>query len=232
MSLEKETSKVRNSKETNISTDKYLPISEIRWDTIIMKDGGLRAIIKCSWLNIDLKNSEEQQIVADRYARFLNSLDFPIQIVLRSTYLDLSNYLNYVKKNIESIDNEVLRWQWEQYFEFLKRLNDNQWFLFTKEFYVVVPYYWFDDVKNIRESQFQKFMSALSNTQTAESIANQLRQLYKNKKQLNQRVSLVQSWLQWIWLETKRLWLKEIVALLFEVYNPLNIKKQAEILIK
>ena len=232
MSLEKETSKVRNSKETNISTDKYLPISEIRWDTIIMKDGGLRAIIKCSWLNIDLKNSEEQQIVADRYARFLNSLDFPIQIVLRSTYLDLSNYLNYVKKNIESIDNEVLRWQWEQYFEFLKRLNDNQWFLFAKEFYVVVPYYGFDDVKNIRESQIQKFMSALSNTQTAESIANQLRQLYKNKKQLNQRVSLVQSWLQWIWLETKRLWLKEIVALLFEVYNPLNIKKQAEILIK
>ena len=232
MSLEKETSKVRNSKETSISTDKYLPISEIRWDTIIMKDGGLRAIIKCSWLNIDLKNSEEQQIVADRYARFLNSLDFPIQIVLRSTYLDLSNYLNYIKKNIESIDNEVLRWQWEQYFEFLKRLNDNQWFLFTKEFYVVVPYYWFDDVKNIRESQFQKFMSALSNTQTAESIANQLRQLYKNKKQLNQRVSLVQNWLQWIWLETKRLWLKEIVALLFEVYNPLNIKKQAEILIK
>jgi len=232
MSLEKETSKVRNSKETSISTDKYLPISEIRWDTIIMKDGGLRAIIKCSWLNIDLKNSEEQQIVADRYARFLNSLDFPIQIVLRSTYLDLSNYLNYIKKNIESIDNEVLRWQWEQYFEFLKRLNDNQWFLFTKEFYVVVPYYWFDDVKNIRESQFQKFMSALSNTQTAESIANQLRQLYKNKKQLNQRVSLVQNWLQWIWLETKRLWLKEIIALLFEVYNPLNIKKQAEILIK
>ena len=232
MSLEKEVSKVRNDKETTISTEKYLPISEIRGDTIIMKDWWLRAIIKCSWLNIDLKNSEEQQIVADRYARFLNSLDFPIQIVLRSTYLDLTNYLNYVKKNIESIDNEVLRWQWEQYFEFLKKLNDSQWFLFTKEFYVVVPYYSFDDTNNIRENQFKKFMSALSNTQTAESIANQLRQLQKNKKQLNQRVSLVQSWLQGIWLETKRLWLKEIVALLFEVYNPLNIKKQAEILIK
>lgn len=232
MSLEKEVSKVRNDKETTISTEKYLPISEIRWDTIIMKDWWLRAIIKCSWLNIDLKNQEEQQIVADRYARFLNSLDFPIQIVLRSTYLDLTNYLNYVRKNIENIDNEVLRWQGEQYFEFLKKLNDSQWFLFTKEFYVVVPYYGFDDVSNIRESQFKKFMSALSNTQTAESIANQLRQLNKNKKQLNQRVSLVQSWLQGIWLETKRLWLKEIVALLFEVYNPLNIKKQAEILIR
>jgi len=227
----KENNKVRKAQETVESTDKYLPIEEIRWDTIVMKDGWLRAIIKCSWLNIDLKNSEEQQIVADRYARFLNTLDFPIQIVLRSTYLDLTNYLNYIKKNIEKIDNEVLKWQWEQYFEFLKKLNDNQWFLFSKEFYVVVPYYDFDDKAKIRESQFNKLMSALSNTPTAESIANKLRNLQKNKKQLNQRVSLVQSWLQWLWLETKRLWLKEIVSLLFEVYNPLSIKKQSEILI-
>ncbi len=227
----KENNKVRKAQETVESTDKYLPIEEIRWDTIVMKDGWLRAIIKCSWLNIDLKNSEEQQIVADRYARFLNTLDFPIQIVLRSTYLDLTNYLDYVKKNIEKIDNEVLKWQWEQYFEFLKKLNDNQWFLFSKEFYVVVPYYGFDDKTKIRESQFNKFMSALSNTPTAESIANKLRNLQKNKKHLNQRVSLVQSWLQWLWLETKRLWLKEIVSLLFEVYNPLSIKKQSEILI-
>ena len=116
-------------------------------------------------------------------------------------------------------------------FEFLQKLNDSQGFLFTKEFYVVVPYYWFDDKNHIRENQFNKFMSALSSTPTAESIANKLRSLQKNKKHLNQRVSLVQSGLQSLGLETKRLWLKEIVALLFEVYNPLSIKKQAEVII-
>jgi len=229
--LGKENKKVAKVTETAESTDKYLPISEIRWDTIIMKDGWLRAIIKCSGLNIDLKNHEEKKIVADKYARFLNSIDFPIQIVMRSTYLDLSDYLNYVKKNIDWIENEVLKWQWEQYFEFLNKLNDSQWLLFTKEFYLIVPYYDFDDTKKMRESQFQKLMSALSNVETAESIANKLRQLNKNKKNLNQRVSLVQSWLWWLWLETKRLDLKEIVWLLFEVYNPLATRKQAEIVI-
>jgi len=230
--LGKENQKMIKNKESVESTDKYLPISEIRWDTIIMKDGWLRAIIKCSWLNIDLKNFEEQQIVADKYARFLNTLDFPIQILMRSTYLDLSDYLNYVKSNIDKIDNEVLKWQWEQYFEFLNKLNDSQGLLFTKEFYIIVPYYDFDDTSKMRESQFQKLMSALSNVETAESIANKLRQLNKNKKHLNQRVSLVQSGLWWIWLETKRLNLKEIVSLLFEVYNPLAIKKQSEIIIQ
>ena len=228
----KEQDKIIKNKEVSESTDKYLNISEIRWDTIVLKDGGLRAIIKCSWLNIDLRNSEEQKIVAERYSRFLNSLDFPIQILLRSTYLDLSDYLSYVKSNIDSVENEVLKWQWEQYFDFLKKLNDSQWLLFTKEFYVVVPYYSFDDTKNIRQSQFNKIMAALSNTETAESIANKLRQLYKWRKHLDQRCSLVQNWLNWIWLQTKRLDFKEIVALFFEVYNPLSLKKQSEILIQ
>jgi len=39
-------------------------------------------------------------------------------------------------------------------------------------------------------------MSALSNTPTAESIANKLRFLHKNKKHLNQRVSLVEGQLK------------------------------------
>lgn len=227
-----EKDKIIKNKEVSESTDKYLNISEIRWDTIVLKDDGLRAIIKCSWLNIDLRNSEEQKIVAERYSRFLNSIDFPIQILLRSTYLDLSDYLSYVKGNIDLVENEVLKWQWDQYFDFLKKLNDSQWLLFTKEFYVVVPYYVFDDNKKIRQSQFNKIMSALSNTETAESIANKLRQLHKWRKHLDQRCSLVQNWLNWIWLQARRLEFKEIVSLLFEVYNPLSLKKQSEILIQ
>lgn len=231
--LWKENKTIVNNKETSESTDKYLKIDEIRWDTILMKNGWLRAIIKCSWLNIDLKNSQEEQIVAEKFSRTLNSIDFPIQILLRSTYLDLSDYLDYVKKNIDNIDNEILKWQWEQYFEFIKKLNDKQWLLFTKEFYVVVPYdnSWFDEAKQIRENQFTKFISALSNTESAESIANKLRILNINRKHLNQRCSLLQNSLQWIWLETKRLWFEDIVSLLFEVYNPLAIKKQSEVVI-
>lgn len=229
--LWKENKKILKSQENTESTDKYLPILEIRGDTIVMKDGSIRAIMKCSGLNIDLKNSEEQKIVADKFARFLNTLDFPIQIVLRSTYLDLSDYLKYVKGNIDKIENEVLKWQGEQYYEFLQKLNDSQWLLFTKEFYIVIPYYSFDEAKNIRENQFKKFMNMLSNQESAESIANKLRQLNKEKKHLNQRCTLVKNWLSWLWLEIKRLNLKEIVALLFEVYNPLSSKKQAEIVI-
>ncbi|MBO4203709.1 hypothetical protein J5893_02655 [bacterium] len=70
-----------------------LPISEIRDGTIILKDGGLRGILKVEGLNLDLKNADEQAVVLEQYKRFLNGLDFPIQILVRNTYLDLTDYL-------------------------------------------------------------------------------------------------------------------------------------------
>jgi hypothetical protein len=49
-----------------------LPISEIKNDTIILKDGGIRAILKVDGVNLDLKNFEEQEILLEQYKRFLN----------------------------------------------------------------------------------------------------------------------------------------------------------------
>ncbi|GHV25407.1 MAG: hypothetical protein LBD11_06805 [Candidatus Peribacteria bacterium] len=70
-----------------------LPISEIRDGVVILKDGGLRGIIRVEGLNLDLKNYDEQQVVLEQYKRFLNGLSFPIQILVRNTYLDLTDYL-------------------------------------------------------------------------------------------------------------------------------------------
>ena len=85
-----------------------LPISEIRNDTIIMKDGGLRAILRINGINLDLKNGDEQQIVLEQYKKFLNGMEYPIQILVRNTFLDLSNYLTYIQGNLQNIENPVL----------------------------------------------------------------------------------------------------------------------------
>ncbi|MBP7848253.1 hypothetical protein KA013_03500, partial [Patescibacteria group bacterium] len=77
-----------------------LPLSEIRSDTIILKDGGLRAILKIDGLNIDLRNYEEQEATVEQYKRFLNGLEFPIQILIRNTYLELSDYITYMHEHV------------------------------------------------------------------------------------------------------------------------------------
>ena len=75
------------------NTEVMLPISEIKDGVIILKDGGLRSILRVEGLNLDLKNYDEQQVVLEQYKRFLNGLSFPIQILIRNTYLDLTDYL-------------------------------------------------------------------------------------------------------------------------------------------
>lgn len=91
---------VKGKQDSVFNTEQMLPISEIKGDTIILKDGGMRAILKIDGLNLDLKNYDEQQLVLQQYKKFLNSLNFPLQILIRNTYLDLSDYISYVKGQV------------------------------------------------------------------------------------------------------------------------------------
>jgi hypothetical protein len=81
--------KTKNKDIAEVSTARYLPFSQIRENVVIMKDGSARMIMKCSTINFLLKNSDEQDSIIISFQRFLNSLDFPIQILVRSTKLDI-----------------------------------------------------------------------------------------------------------------------------------------------
>ena len=139
--LDFDKSKVKKSQSDNLfNTETMLPISEIKNGIVILKDGGLRSIIKVDWLNLDLKNYDEQQVILEQYKRFLNWLAFPIQILIRNTYLDLTEYLSYLKRNLKEIENPALKNQWKSYISFLEWIDNQQWLIYVKEFYVVIPY--------------------------------------------------------------------------------------------
>jgi hypothetical protein len=145
------------------NTETMLPFSEIKNDTVILKDGWLRAILKISGLNLDLKNSNEQEIILEQYKKFLNWLDFPIQISVRNSYLDLSNYINYMKDNVTKIENITLQKQGDWYIKFLQDIDMQQWLIYTKDFYIIVPYYEGEkDAKEISKSWFTKFLDVLN----------------------------------------------------------------------
>jgi type IV secretory pathway VirB4 component len=79
------------------STQRYLPFSEIRDNVVIMKDGSSRMVLKVHALNFNLKSIEEQDAILMSYQRFLNSLNFPIQIIVRSLKVDIESYINRLK---------------------------------------------------------------------------------------------------------------------------------------
>lgn len=68
----------------SVSTQQYLDIAEIKDNTVVMKDGTLRAVLLVSSINFALKSEDEQNAVIDSYVRFLNNLSFTLQIVIQS----------------------------------------------------------------------------------------------------------------------------------------------------
>ena len=212
----------KGKQEAQFNTEKMLPISEIKDWYVILKDWGIRAILKAEGVNLDLKNFDEIQSTLEQYKRFLNSLEFPLQFLVRNTYLDLREYLNYIQKNIEKLDPGPLKEQAKDYSEFLESINMKQWLIYVKEFYVVIPYYENEqDSDQVKKPWWSQFMDTLNSKDDIESIVERYRSFVKGQKMLNTRVSLVQEGLGSLWVRTELLNTKDVISLLFSMYNPL-----------
>ena len=206
-----------------------LPISEIKNDTIILKDWGLRCILKISGLNLDLKNSDEQQIILEQYKKFLNGLDFPIQILARNSYLDLSNYINYMKDNTSKIDNIILKKQANEYVSFLEDIDLQQGLIYTKDFYIIVPYYQSEkDNQEINKGRIDKFLNVLNTKDDAERIVERYRGFLKWEKMLSTRANVITEWLGGMGISAEKIETTDIISLLFRFYNPLLQGNQAK----
>lgn len=220
----------KNKKSDQLyNTEVMLPISEIQEDTIILKDGGLRTIIKVEWLNLDLRNDDETLVILEQYKRFINSLDFPIQILIRNTYLDLTQYIDHMQKNVAVITSPALKSQGEQYVNFLDKISVQQGLIFVKEFYIVIPYYASsNDNSMIKKPRWQKLLAVLETQEGIDKIVAKYRSFIKQRKFIDTRASVTIEWLRGIWLRAERIGMTDIVSLLFSVYNPAVHVSQAD----
>ena len=227
--LDFDKSKVKKSQSDNLfNTETMLPISEVKNGIVILKDGGLRSIIKVDGLNLDLKNYDEQQVILEQYKRFLNWLAFPIQILIRNTYLDLTEYLSYLKKNLKEIENPALKNQWNSYISFLEWIDNQQWLIYVKEFYVVIPYYWDErDAEQVNRSWWDKFLNVLNAKDDVEMIVDRYRTFIKSEQNIQTRENVLIAWLNDLWMQAERLDTAWVISLLFRMYNPLLDSSQA-----
>lgn len=209
--------KASQAKKTpGISTQTYLKISEIRDDTVVLKNGGVRAVLRVSSINFNLKSEEEQNAIIYSYQGFLNTLDFPIQIVIRSKKLDIDEYLNKLRKRGDKQTNALLQRQTYEYIEYISKLVEYA-DIMEKEFYVVVPY---DPLRAQKPNIFQKFFQNINAKDSYENVKRRHDEFEQLKKMLNQRVNAVKIGLENSGLKVDQLNTKELVELFYNIYNP------------
>ena len=121
------------------STQDHLEVREIIDDLVVTKSGSVAMVIQTSAINFDLLAEYEQDSKIFAFAGLLNSLNFRIQILIRTKRIDISNYVDYLKNQKKKTMSEGLQKQLEIYIAFIQNLivqND----VLDKNFYIVIPY--------------------------------------------------------------------------------------------
>ncbi|MFA7308987.1 MAG: hypothetical protein WC045_02835 [Patescibacteria group bacterium] len=190
------------------TTQGFLDIDQIREGIVILKDGGMRMVLLCSAVNFELKSDIERDSVILGYQNFINSLDFPIQILVQSRKLDLSGYLSDLERRGQKESNELLQTQINDYVLYVRGLIELA-NIMEKRFYVVVPHY---------PAGFQKvgFLAQLFGNQATVTVNN----FEDEKKSLRQKVQTVAQGLQGIGLRAAQLDTQELIELYYSTYNP------------
>ncbi|MBI5530275.1 MAG: hypothetical protein HY918_02120 [Candidatus Doudnabacteria bacterium] len=193
-------------------TQSFLKISEIKNDTVVLEDGSMRAIVAVSSTNFDLKSQDEQNSIIFNFQRFLNSLDFSIQILMQSRKMEIGDYLEKLKRLAEKQTNELLRVQTAEYTEFISRLIENA-SIMNKNFYIIVPL-----GDSILPSPAGFFSKLLGNGKTRE-IEEKIQNFERAKEKLDGRVTSLMANLSGIGIRGVKLKTEEIIQLYYNSYN-------------
>jgi hypothetical protein len=120
------------------TAQQYVDIHDITNDLLILRDGSVSLILQVNAINFGLLSEPEQDAIIYAYAALINSLSFPIEIVIKSQPKDVSRYLEYVDDQLTQATSELRQRQIAQYRQFVANLITEQNVL-DKTFFVVLP---------------------------------------------------------------------------------------------
>lgn len=197
--------------QTATSTQQHVNIAQIKDGVVITRTGDLRMVVEVTPVNFALRSEDDQNVIVGQYQNFLNSLTFPIQVVILSRRLDLHPYLAQLEGVVDQQPSELLRLQVSEYTEFVRRLTTlvN---IMDKKFYVVVP---FTPPPTQKASGLKTLF-----VKRRLSVAFSPQQFAQSHQQLMERVTTVETGLNSIGLKTSRLSTKQLIELYYYMYNP------------
>lgn len=206
----------KGSKNPSLGTQVYLPFSEIHDDTVILKNGGIRAVLRTTSINFNLKSEQEQNALAFGYQSFLNSLEFPVQIVIRSRKLDIDKYIQSLKEKVIHQSNPLLQKQTYEYIDFISRLVEYA-DIMEKDFLVIIPY----DPPRAQSINFvEKLLQMLKSKDTEAEVKKRRLEFETLNKGLSQRVTTIQGGLENLGLKVNQLNTQQLIELFYNTYNP------------
>lgn len=203
------------------AAQEFVPIKEVRDGIIVLKDGGLRAVIIASSINLSLKSEEEQHATIMQFQTFLNGLDFPVEISVQSRKLDIRPYILSLEERMRLQTEPLIKLQTKEYMDFIKSFTEEV-NIMTKSFFVIVPYSGsssFTPKKGI----FDKIFGSNQKSTTAEEDSKT--RFEEKRTQLDERVGVVMEGLGAFGVRSTQLGTEEVIELFYKTFNPGDISQ-------
>ncbi len=199
------------------STQQHLDVEDIQDDLVVLKDGGCCLIIGTTAINFGLLSEKEQEAIIYAYAGLLNSLTFPIQIVIRSQKKDISGYLKLLEEAEAKAQKPLIKEQIKKYRSFVQETvqkND----VLDKKFYISIPMSALElgITKNLAATFKSKRTLPFEKTYILERAKVNLHPKRDHLLRLLSRLGL----------KSKQLTTQELIRLFFNVYNPETLTQQ------
>lgn len=101
-----------------------LPVRAIRTDGVLeLADGGTAVLVETSTLSFHLRTPSEQAALVAAFGRWLNSLDTPVQILVRARPVDLADLIEVVRRRVPNLPHPALEQAAAEHLAFLEQLN-------------------------------------------------------------------------------------------------------------
>jgi len=188
------------------STQAHLDVEDIIDDLVILKTGWVALVLSTTAVNFDLLSEVEQDATIYAYGAFLNSLSFPLQILVRSKKADITTYFKRLEEAENEQPNPDLKMQIQKYKDFIQ-LTVQRKTILDKRFYLVINF-------SPLEAGLKGFGKKPAKNK------NQVELLGRAKAALSPKKEHIIKQMSRLGLTAKQLTNKELIELFYDIYNP------------
>ena len=192
---------LKSAQKNRSTTQKFIEIEDIVDNIVVLSGGQACQVIEIAATNFSLQSIDEQNAKIFSYASLLNSLSFPIQIVILSRKLDISSYVRLLDDEAGRTTNQKLSHHITQYKNFVNDLVHNNVVL-EKKFYIVISF-----------SFLEKGPSNIASPRDKQAFISGAKNILRSKVQ-----TVIQQ-LSRIGLKSDILEKNELMQVFYEIYN-------------
>lgn len=193
------------AQKIHATTQKFTEIIDFVDSIVVMEGGSACMVIEITASNFALLSRREQDTRIFAYAALLNSLSFPIEIIIRNKRMDITSYIKELDDVVRDTKNPQLATYVQYYRDFVHEMVTVNVVL-NKAFYIVVPF-----------SPLESVTGAVKSTQKAQSAAETYAETAK--KALQTKASTLLAQLQKFAMSARILEREDLIKLFYDIYN-------------